>query len=124
MTLFAFEGWRGRYYRSHSTQTLSAAEVAEWTTLCEALPREAAAVAGAAGEAAADPAYRTAEVGWLYPYPHTRGLFARVRELALHANAEAFGFDLAGCAEALQYTVYRAPSVGYDWHMDMLDTPD
>ena len=35
----------------------------------------------------------------------------------------ALNLDLVGFAEPVQYTVYEAPSVGYEWHVDMVDAP-
>jgi PKHD-type hydroxylase len=62
-------------------------------------------------------------VSWLYPEAGHEAVFETLAALVERINQESFGFDLLGFAEPVQYTVYEAPSVGYDWHCDMRDAP-
>lgn len=124
MTVFTFSTYRSRHYPPFGAVSggLTRDEAAEWMRLGEARPSETATVSRPAGSVA-DASYRGARVSWLHPDRESRGLFERLRTLAECVNAESYGFDLLGFAEPIQYTVYEAPSVGYDWHLDMIDAP-
>jgi PKHD-type hydroxylase len=125
MPPFAFPAYRGRFYPAYAARAdaLSLSEVEEWIRIGDAQPPEPATIGRPDGANVVDDAVRKARVSWIYPEPATRPIFERLTELALRLNAESFGFDLVGFAEALQFTVYEAPSVGYDWHIDMIDAP-
>jgi PKHD-type hydroxylase len=124
MTVFALPAYRGRHYRVFAAvpRAVTAQEAKAWARLGDALPREEARVAQGGGPVL-DPGFRGARLGWLHPGPNTRALFERLGALAERANAD-FGFDLLGFAEPVQYTVYEAPTVGYDWHYDLVDEPN
>ncbi len=123
MTLYALAAFRGRHYPPFFVVEpgLSEAEVDLCLEVGEALSRRAATVAEAQGSVV-DPTYRGASVGWLYPGEKTRGVFDLLARITESANT-FFEFSLLGFAEPVQYTVYEAPSVGYEWHIDMVDTP-
>lgn len=120
MTVHALPRYRGRHYRTFATHVLGEPERAGWDAVLEALPLSSATVARPDGAPIVDDAFRGARVGWLHPGPATAVVFDRLAEAAERLNAESFGFDLFGFAEPVQYTVYEAPSVGYDWHLDMI----
>jgi PKHD-type hydroxylase len=124
MTLYTFPRWSGRFYRPFADwpHALDAAGVRAWRGVLDAVPLTAATIAKPAGSVV-DEGFRGARVGWVHPGSATRPLYDQLATLATRANDEAFGFDLVGFAEPLQYTVYEAPSVGYDWHFDMLQVP-
>ena len=123
MTVFALPAARGRHYPPFAAleEALSEAEVAACVKIGDALPRHEATVARPQGSVV-DAGYRAARVGWLYPGRDTRAVFDLLAAVTERANA-TFGFDLVGFAEPVQYTVYEAPSVGYAWHVDMVDAP-
>ena len=58
--------------------------------------------------------HRQCQVAWLEP---EGWLGDKLDEVVQHINAEYFGFDIGGFAEAFQYTVYREGGY-YGWHMD------
>ena len=123
MTVFALPGARGRHYPPFAVleQGLDEAEVAACVGVGDALPRHDATIARPEGSVVASD-YRAARVGWLYPGRQTRAVFDLLAAVTERANA-SYGFDLVGFAEPVQYTVYEAPSVGYEWHVDMVDAP-
>ena len=123
MTVFALPGARGRHYPPFAAleERLPEADVEACLRAGDALPRQQATVARPEGSIV-DPGYRAARVGWLYPGRDTRTVFDLLAAVTERANV-SFGFDLVGFAEPVQYTVYEAPSVGYEWHVDMVDAP-
>lgn len=74
---------------------------------------------GHGGKSVADETMRRSVVRWLNRDDEfLYSLFARIEKMALQANANAFGFDLAGFHE-VQFTEYDAGQAGhYDWHED------
>lgn len=123
MALYALPRWTGRFYRSFDARTsIGADERAAWQRRLEQLALSTATVARPAGNEVV-PAYRGARVGWIHPDAGTRPIFDRLAALAEEINRDAFGFDLVGFAEPIQYAVYEAPSAGFDWHLDMIDAP-
>jgi PKHD-type hydroxylase len=122
--MFAFRGHGGRTYRSHATRfkAVPRKEITRLLDLVAALPRHQATIARPEGDAL-EPDYRQTRVSWLHPGGDSDFLFARIEEVAAEVNDGEFGFDLVGCAEPIQYAEYRAPSVGYDWHVDLVDAP-
>jgi PKHD-type hydroxylase len=125
MTVFSLSAYRNRHYPAFAALpgALSADEVQEWVRWGDSLPNETATISRPTGSAV-DASFREARVGWLHPGQKSRALFERLRLLVEKVNAESFGFDLLGFAEPVQYTVYEAPSVGYEWHLDMIDSPN
>jgi PKHD-type hydroxylase len=61
---------------------------------------------------------RLTRVRWLPPASETRWLYEKLESIFLHANA-AFGFDLTGFSEDLQFVEYRT-GMHFDWHVDSL----
>lgn len=66
-----------------------------------------------------DDATRRSKVAWIEPTGESGWLFDKVAVLAQKAN-RAYGFDLTGFGEDLQYTVYDEPGAFYTWHQDGL----
>lgn len=122
--IFALKSYQGLHYPPFASisSALTSGEVDEFLRLGEALIPHSATIAREAGSIV-DSSFRSARVSWLYPDPHASGAFERLAELVDQVNRESFRFDLLGFAEPIQYTVYEAPSVGYDWHIDMLNAP-
>jgi PKHD-type hydroxylase len=125
MTVFSLSAYRNRHYPAFAVldEALSAGEVQEWVRWGESRPVEAATISRASGPVM-DATFREARLGWLHPGRESRAFFERLRLLVEKVNAESFGFDLLGFAEPVQYTVYEAPSIGYEWHIDMIDAPN
>ncbi len=61
--------------------------------------------------------YRVSRIAWIEPNDGTAWIFHRLALAIVEAN-RAYGFELVGFAEALQYTVY-GPGQRFDWHMDL-----
>ena len=82
--------------------------------------RAVEAVIGHGGVVKLDKDFRRSRVRWLKrDDPNLHGLFLKIEKMALKANANGFGFDLAGFSE-LQFTEYNAEdSGGYEWHEDL-----
>jgi len=78
------------------------------------------ATVGHGGKSVVDDHIRRSTVRWFSRYDTALApFFARVEKMALQANANAFGFDLAGFHE-VQFTEYNADnSGGYGWHEDL-----
>jgi PKHD-type hydroxylase len=120
MSLAAFDTYAARWYPPWvEAEPLPAGEVSALLALGDALPRETAGISPASGPRL-DSGFRHSQVSWIYPGPGAPEVLFRVLEIAQRANAAHFGFDLVGFAEPLQYTVYEAPSVGYEWHVDLV----
>lgn len=83
------------------------------------------ATVGHGGKSVVDDHLRRSKVRWLSRAdPKLVELFARIEHMALQANANAFGFDLAGFHE-VQFTEYNAENDGtYGWHEDNNWTKD
>ena len=83
-----------------------------------------AVVAGAeeAGiEGVEDPgALRRTQVAWIPREPATEWVYERLEALGRGAN-EAWGLDLDGIDEELQFTLYEGPGAHYTWHHDGLE---
>lgn len=122
--MFAFQGRGGRTYRTYACEleAIPLEEVERVLKLVETLPRHQASIARPEGDAV-ETAYRQTQVSWLHPDQDTDFLFARIEEVVSRLNESEFGFDLAGCAEPIQYADYQAPSIGYDWHIDLVEAP-
>jgi len=85
------------------------------------------ATIGHGGKAVIDPSFRRSTVRWLsHTDPALELLVRKIENMALKANASAFGFDIAGFHE-LQFTEYNSDNEGtYNWHTDnnwKRDTP-
>ncbi len=77
------------------------------------------ATAELASDAPVDDSMRRSKVAWIEPSGDAGWLFDKLSVLAQKAN-RAYGFDLTGFGEDLQYTVYDEPGAFYTWHQDGL----
>ena len=78
------------------------------------------ATVGHGGKSVVDPHLRVSTVRWLNRSDtKLSGLFERIQTMMLQANANAFGFDIAGFHE-IQFTEYNSENSGnYGWHEDL-----
>ena len=78
------------------------------------------ATVGHGGKSVVDFHLRRSTVRWLNRAdPFLLPVFQKIETMALQANANAFGFDLAGFHE-VQFTEYNADNSGtYGWHEDL-----
>lgn len=78
------------------------------------------ATVGHGGKSVVDDHLRRSTVRWLSRSdPDLAMLYAKIETMGLKANANAFGFDLAGFHE-VQFTEYDADVSGtYGWHDDL-----
>jgi len=94
-------------------------EECEW--LIEYAQKEDAkqATVGHGGKSVINESLRRSKVRWLNRSDQSLDLlFRKIENMALRANANAFGFDLAGFHE-VQFTEYHADEDGtYGWHED------
>jgi PKHD-type hydroxylase len=90
---------------------LSAEECARVIALGDALPRSTGRVE------VGEETYRVGHIAWLEPAPDTHWLYHKLG-LLFDEQARAYGFELTGFADALQYTMY-GPGQHFDWHMDL-----
>lgn len=105
---------------------LSKAECEELVAYALTKPAVTATV-GHGGKSVVDDHLRRSKVRWLSRAdPVLSELVARIEMMGLKANANGFGFDLAGFHE-IQFTEYNADNDGtYGWHEDNCwkkDTP-
>ncbi len=84
--------------------------------LAESLNSQAATVEERGDVSSRD--YRIGSIAWIEPDPPAQWLFHRLGVLFKSVNAASYGFELAGFAEALQYTVY-SPGQYFNWHADI-----
>lgn len=125
MTVHTLSRYEGRFYRPFHvlSDPLNTDTVDEIIELGSATPMETGTLAPADGPIYLDTSFRGARVSWIHPGKDVVPLLARLAEAVERANDEAYGFDLLGFAEPIQYTEYKAPSVGYDWHVDLTPAP-
>ena len=67
-----------------------------------------------------DEAIRDSSVSWIPPGPDTDWIYSKLAAVAVRAN-RAYGFELSGFDEDLQFTRYERPGSFYTWHQDGLD---
>ena len=67
-----------------------------------------------------DESIRDSSVSWIPPGPDTDWIYSKLATVATRAN-RAYGFDLSGFDEDLQFTRYERPGAFYTWHQDGLD---
>lgn len=62
---------------------------------------------------------RMSNVTWFTPTEDTQIIWEKIVNLIAEMNAKFFHFDLTGCYEPAQLTLYKAEDGGhYDWHTD------
>ena len=66
------------------------------------------------------PWIRDSTTAWIPPDGTTDWIGRRLADLAGRAN-RAYGFELTGIEEHLQFTTYDGPGSHYTWHQDGLD---
>lgn len=91
----------------------------EWLVKYGLTHKPVTATVGHGGKSVVDDHLRRSTVRWLgRADPNLGLLFDRIANMGLKANANAFGFDLAGFHE-VQFTEYSADNDGtYGWHED------
>jgi PKHD-type hydroxylase len=121
--MFSLGGYKGRYYEAFESlpAVFSPAEIERIVEIGEGQGPTEATLDTPEG-AVLDREYRGCRVSWLGA-DDAEFLFDRLSEAARSLNEAHYGFDLMGLAEGVQYTVYEAPSAGYDWHVDIVDWP-
>jgi PKHD-type hydroxylase len=122
--IFSLGGYGGRYYEPFESlpDVFSAEEAERITEIGEAEGPVHATLDTPEG-AVLDTEYRGCRVSWLGADGDSEFIFHRLADAARSLNEAHYHFDLMGLAEGVQYTVYEAPSVGYDWHVDIVDWP-
>jgi PKHD-type hydroxylase len=62
---------------------------------------------------------RMSNVAWFHPTEDTQIIWEKIVNTIADINAKFFHFDLTGCYEPAQLTLYKAEDAGhYDWHVD------
>jgi len=64
------------------------------------------------------PEVRKSDNSWLFPQPHTQHIWDKITLAIAEVNRTFFNYDIDGCYEAAQLTVYAANDTHYDWHID------
>jgi PKHD-type hydroxylase len=63
---------------------------------------------------------RHSQVAWFFPCKETKVIWEKITNTIAEVNRKFFGFDLTGCYEAGQLSLYVGSEQGhYDWHIDM-----
>ncbi len=108
-------------YRSHQIHpgVFSARQCERIIDLADALEVARADLEGADDDTI-DASIRDSWVSWIPPGPDTDWIYAKLATVATRAN-RAYGFELSGFDEDLQFTRYERPGSFYTWHQDGLD---
>jgi PKHD-type hydroxylase len=62
---------------------------------------------------------RSTDIAWWLPCEKTKHIWEKIVNVIAEANNQFFHFDLTGCFEAAQLSLYKAKDKGhYDWHVD------
>lgn len=96
------------------TECLSPGECAAIVGLGEKRLSTAASIEGRSDLESRD--YRVSDIAWIEPAEDSQWLYHRLGMLFSYVN-EAYGFELVGLGESLQYTCYGAGQF-FDWHID------
>lgn len=67
-----------------------------------------------------DAAVRRARIGWIPDVAPYRWIYDKLTSVVQRAN-RAYGYDLIGFTEEIQFTHYDEPGAFYDWHQDGLE---
>lgn len=66
-----------------------------------------------------DPNKRESNVAWFVPTEETSVIWEKIVNTIATVNSRFFHFDLSGCHEPAQLTLYKScVSAHYDWHVD------
>jgi PKHD-type hydroxylase len=93
---------------------LSIEECDQIVALGEKRLKSAASVEGRSDLQSRD--YRVSDICWIEPAEDAQWLYHRLGMLFSYVN-EAYGFELVGLGESLQYTCY-GPGQFFNWHID------
>ena len=84
----------------------------EWHNLSKA-------TIGKEGMGKTDTNFRNSDVAWFVPTAETKEIWEKIVTAIAEANRQFFNFDLTGCYEPAQLTLYKAEELGkYNWHID------
>jgi PKHD-type hydroxylase len=62
---------------------------------------------------------RRSNVAWFTPTKETEEIWSKIINTIADVNRQFFHYDLTGCYEPAQLTLYKAEDTGhYDWHVD------
>lgn len=62
---------------------------------------------------------RMSNIAWFHPTEDTQVIWQKIVNTVANVNAKFFHFDLTGCYEPAQLTLYKSEDVAhYDWHVD------
>jgi len=62
---------------------------------------------------------RTTDIAWWLPCEKTKHIWEKIVNTVADVNNQFFHFDLTGCYEPAQLSLYKAKDKGhYDWHVD------
>ena len=79
---------------------------------------EKAEILGSA-EGALHSSVRITRTGWFEPVEENKWIYDRAQQIAQQLNIMAWGFDLRGFSERIQFSVYHGEEGGhYVWHVD------
>lgn len=122
--MFTLGAHRSRVYRAFEVAdgAFRPNELDDIVRIGESRPAQPATIGTPEGSVL-DTKFRISRITWLRLDAETEFLFQRLSEVVDVVNRERYHFELTGFDEPLQYTVYEAPSVGYDWHVDLIDAP-
>lgn len=94
-------------------------EIHKILALPEWLNTHMGTVGGPNGNAVVSPTIRMSHVSWISPTNENIWIWEKITNAIADINSEFFNFELTGCHEAIQLSVYKSEDQGnYDWHMD------
>jgi len=66
-----------------------------------------------------DKKLRASEIAWFVPTDETQVIWSKIVNIIAEVNATHFHYDLSGCYEPAQLTLYKAEDTAhYNWHTD------
>lgn len=73
------------------------------------------------GEGIVDHSKRQSNVAWFVPTEETEAIWQKIVGTIADVNSRFFNFDITGCYEPAQLTLYKSNVQGhYDWHVDSM----
>ena len=61
---------------------------------------------------------RKSQTAWFQPSETTNHIWKKITDAVANCNQSYFKFDLTGCYEPAQLTLYGSEQEHYDWHVD------
>jgi len=103
--------WENFFTNDEINQILN---LPEWNNL------KAAEIGGSGSpQNSVDQTIRSGKVGWMPLNDGTKDIWNRLTEVISHVNSNFFHFDLRGCYEPAQLTLYNSDNKShYNWHVD------